>query len=127
MFAQRHTFYDVFFMLLRGSEEESAFSILIGCVCMPPLFTNLALLAHASARTQLHLPRPGQLHRRKCVHPPSFMPARLRRLRFPSLGSPWQWFPPCSPSCSRCRRSSGAFSPAWCALCLPSALPSADE
>ena len=79
MFAQRHTFYDVFFMLMRGSEEESAFSILIGCVCMTPLFTDRALLAHASARTQLHLPRAGQLYRRKCAHPPSVMPTRLRR------------------------------------------------
>lgn len=32
MFAQRHTFYDVFLLLLRRNEEENMFSFLVKCV-----------------------------------------------------------------------------------------------
>jgi hypothetical protein len=31
VFAQRHTFYDVFLLLLRRSEEENMFSFLVKC------------------------------------------------------------------------------------------------
>jgi hypothetical protein len=75
VFAQRHTFYDVFLLLLRRNEDENLFSFVVKCAssagsgkrraasCAAP---RADALTHATRAAQLHRARAGQLHSRKC-------------------------------------------------------------
>ena len=120
VFAQRHTFYDVFLLMLRrSSEEENMFSFLVKCGSR-----HLALLrlrSRAAPTPQLHRPRACQLHCRECVRSaqtPACAPLAPVQAAHDSRATHVRRAAQCSPRFSplflRCQPSYGASSPRWC-------------
>jgi hypothetical protein len=127
VFAQRHTFYDIFFAVLSGRTEENTFSFVVKCACAALRCAWHRSCTRAPQRThatrvaaQLGVPCARQLHRRKCAPPHAVsLTSDMRRVLTAACNAPQRSLPP---RCSGVRRHLLRLPPARARVGLP-ALP----